>query len=217
MAKITAIEPQKRDPDRVDIHIDGEHAFSAARILVAWLRVGQELSPQKIDSLLAADALERAYQQAAFYLSYRTRSEAEIRQFLRKHKVADNVIEQTLDRLRQNRLADDHQFARLWVENRAAFRPRGRRLLAWELQQKGLSSEAATSALSDLDEVGLAYQAGIKKARQLRASQWIDFRSKLSGFWARRGFPYPVIDAVISRLWHEMHTGQPISDDEVSS
>jgi regulatory protein len=217
MAKITAIEPQKRDPNRVDIRIDGKHAFSAARILVAWLTVGQELSPQKIDSLLAADAVERAYQRAVFYLSYRTRSEAEIRQFLRKHKVADDIIQQTLDRLRQNRLADDHQFARLWVENRAAFRPRGRRLLAWELQQKGLSDEAATSALSDLDEVGLAYQAGIKKAHQLRASQWIDFRSRLSGFLARRGFPYSVIDAVISRLWDEMHTGLPISDDEVSS
>ncbi len=217
MAKITAIESQKRDPNRVDIHVDGKQAFSVARILVAWLRVGQELSPQKINSLQAADALERAYQQAVFYLSYRTRSEAEIRQFLRKHKVEADVIEQTLDRLRQSRLADDHQFARLWVENRAAFRPRGRRLLAWELRQKGLSGEAAASALSGVDEAGLAYQAGLKKARQLSASHWIDFRSKLSGFLARRGFPYSVIDAVISRLWNETHTGQPISDDEVSS
>lgn len=217
MAKITALEFQKQDPNRVDIDLDGQHAFSVARILAAWLKIGQELSPQKITSLQAADALERAHQQALFYLSYRTRSEAEIRQYLRKHKVAANVIEQTLDRLHQSRLADDHQFARMWVENRATFRPRGRRLLAWELRQKGLSGEAAASALSDLDEAGLAYQAGLKKARQLGASQWIDFRTKLSGFLARRGFPYSVITPVISRLWTETHAGQPISDDEVSS
>ena len=48
MARITAIEPQKRDPDRVNIHLEGEYAFSLARIVAAWLQVGQDLSEEKI-------------------------------------------------------------------------------------------------------------------------------------------------------------------------
>jgi regulatory protein len=214
MAKITAIEPQKRNPDRVSIHLDGEYAFSLERIVGAWLKVGQELSEEKIASLKTGDARERAYQQAMLFLSYRARSEAEIRQNLRKHDIPEDVVEQTLERLRENRLADDHQFARAWVENRSTFRPRGRHALTMELRRKGLSDEAAQSALAGLDEEALAYEAGLKQARRLHALEWNDFRRKLSEFLARRGFPYSVIAPIVSRIWNETHTEQHTIDDE---
>src|SRR5512133_2594896 len=132
MRKITAIVVQKKTSNRVNIHLDGEFAFGLARIVAAWLRVGQELSEEKIEQLQAEDARERAVQQAMLFLSYRVRSESEIRQNLRKHEIPDAVIEQTLERLRQDGLANDQHFARTWVENRSAFRPRSRRLMAME-------------------------------------------------------------------------------------
>lgn len=214
MPKITALQPQKRDPQRVNIHLDGEYAFGLARIVAAWLKVGQELSEEKIASLQAEDARERAYQQALLFLSYRVRSESEIRQNLRKHEIPEDVIEQTFERLRENRLADDDKFARAWVENRNTFRPRSRRALSVELRQKGLSDEAAQSALAGLDEEALAYEAGLKKARRLEVLEWNEFRKKLSEFLARRGFPYSVIEPVVSRIWNETHTEQNIIDNE---
>ena len=197
MAKITAIEPQKRDPDRVNIHLDGNYAFGLTRITAAWLKIGQELSDDKIASLQAEDGRERAYQQAMLFLSYRARSKSEIRQNLSKHEFPQDVIEQTLERLRENQLADDNQFARAWVENRNTFRPRSRRALQMELRQKGLSDEASQSALEGLDEEALAYEAGLKKARRLQSEEWSEFRKKLSEHLARRGFPYSVIASVV--------------------
>ena len=214
MAKITAIVSQKGDPNRVSIHLDGEYAFGLAQIVAAWLKVGQDLSEERIASLQAEDASERAYQQAMLFLSYRTRSEAEIRQNLRKHDLPEEVIEQTLGRLREAHLVDDGQFARSWVENRNTFRPRSRRALAVELRQKGLSDEVAQSALAAVDDEVLAYEAGLKKIRRLEALEWNEFRRKLSEFLARRGFPYSVITPVVSRLWNEGHTEQHISEDE---
>jgi regulatory protein len=208
MAKITAIESQKRDPNRVNIHLDGNYAFGLTRITAAWLKVGQELSDDKIASLQAEDDRERAYQQAMLFLSYRARSESEIRQNLSKHEIPQDVIEQTLERLRENQLADDKQFARAWVDNRNTFRPRSRRALQMELRQKGLSDESAQSALEGLDEEALAYEAGLKKARRLQSEEWSEFRKKLSEHLARRGFPYSVIASVVSRIWKEMHTEQ---------
>jgi regulatory protein len=214
MAKITAIESQKRDPDRVSIYLDGEYAFGLERLVAAWLTVGQELGEDKIAALKTADASERSYQQALLFLSFRARSEAEIRQNLRKHDVPEDVIEQTLERLRENRLADDSQFARAWVENRNSFRPRGRRALAAELRQKGLTDEIASSALAGLNEEALAYEAGMKKARRFEATEWQEFRRKLSDFLARRGFPYSVIAPVVSQIWNETHPEPHIIDDE---
>jgi regulatory protein len=112
MKKITALVVQKRNPNRVNVHLDGEFAFGLARIVAAWLRVGQELPDEKIEQLQAEDARERAFQQAMLFLSYRARSESEIRQNLRKHEIPELVIEQTLERLRQDGLANDNQFAR---------------------------------------------------------------------------------------------------------
>lgn len=214
MAKITAIVTQKGDPNRVNIHLDGEYAFGLAQIVAAWLKVGQDLTEDKIASLQADDARERAYQQALLYLSYRTRSESEIRQNLRKHELPEDVIEHTLSRLREARLADDEKFASAWVENRNTFRPRSRRALAVELRQKGLSDEAAQSALSAVDDEVLAYEAGLKKVNRFRDLEWVEFRRKLSEFLARRGFPYSVVAPVVSRLWNETHAEQNISDDE---
>ena len=59
MKKITALQVQKRNPNRVNIHLDGEFAFGVARIVAAWLRIGQELSEEKIGQLQAEDGRER--------------------------------------------------------------------------------------------------------------------------------------------------------------
>ena len=187
----------------MNVHLDGEFAFGLARIVAAWLRVGQELSDEKIEQLQAEDARERAFQQAMLFLSYRARSESEIRQNLRKHEIPGPVIEQTLERLRQDGLANDHQFGRAWVENRSVFRPRSRRLMAMELRQKGLNDEAVSSAVADVDDEALAYEAAQKKVARYKDLEWNEFRKKLSDFLARRGFSYSVIAPVVTRMWNE--------------
>ena len=205
MKKITALEIQKRNPNRVNVYLDGEFAFGLARIVAAWLRVNSELDDDKIGQLQAEDARERAIQQALLFLSYRARSESEIRQNLRKHEIPEAVIEHTLERLRQDGLANDNQFAQAWVENRGAFRPRSRRMMAMELRQKGLADEAVSSAIESVDDDALAYQAAQKRADRLKSLEWIEFRKKLSEFLARRGFSYSVIAPVVTRIWKETH------------
>lgn len=197
----------------MSIYLDGQFAFDVAAIIAAWLKPGEDLDEARIASLQADDAHERALQQALDYLSYRSRSESEIRQHLRKHRVEDEVVEHTLERLRTGRLADDAQFARTWVENRTTFRPRSRRALSWELWQKGVPPEAAEAVLAALDEDALAYAAGLKKASRWADLDWNSFRTKLSGFLARRGFAYPVVSGAVLRLWTETHPGQPTTDN----
>ena len=214
MKKITALMAQKRNPNRVNIYLDGEYAFSLARIVVAWLKVGQELDEEKIKRLQAEDARERAIQQALLFLSYRSRSESEIRQNLRKHDIPEEVIEQTLQRLRQDGLANDNQFAQAWVENRSTFRPRSRRMMAMELRQKGLAAEAVSSALKEVDDEALAYEAAQKKVSRLKDLEWMDFRKKLSEFLARRGFSYSVISPTVTRIWNEIHTDEYHYEEE---
>ncbi len=214
MKKITALVVQKRNPNRVNVHLDGEYAFGLARIVAVWLRVGQELDEKKLKQLQVEDARERAVQQALLFLSYRARSESEIRQNLIKHEIPEEVIEETLARLRQDGLANDGQFAQAWVENRSTFRPRSRRMLAMELRQKGLDDEAVSSALEDIDDEPLAYEAAKKRAPRFKALEWTDFRKKLSEFLTRRGFSYSVIAPVVTRIWNEVRKDEKPYEEE---
>jgi regulatory protein len=214
MKKITALVVQKKNPNRVNVHLDGEFAFGLSRIVAAWLRVGQQISEEKIEQLITEDSREWAFQQAMLFLSYRARSEAEIRKNLRKHEIPETVIDQTIERLRQNGLANDDQFAQAWVENRNTFRPRSRRMMAMELKQKGLADEAIQSAIENVDDEASAYEAARKRAARLKGLEWNDFRRKLSEFLARRGYSYSVIAPVVSRIWNETNADEHHFEEE---
>lgn len=203
--KITAIEPQQRNPQRVNVHLDGEFAFGLARLLAAWLRVGQELDEEKIARLKADDERETAYQKALHFLSYRPRSAAEVRQNLTKRGLAETLVEETLERLQRAGLVDDAAFARAWVENRNEFRPRSKAALRMELRHKGLDDEAIQSVLEEqVDEEALACRAARAYAPRLAGLEWPQFRQKLGGHLARRGFSYSILAPVVSEAWKEI-------------
>jgi regulatory protein len=207
MKKITAIETQRKNPQRVNIYLDGEFAFGLARIVAAWLTLGQELSDEKIASLKADDEREAAYQKALHFISYRPRSSAEVRQNLTKRGISEALVGETLNRLEANGLVNDQTFARAWVENRNEFRPRSKSALRMELRRKGLSDEIIQSVLDEnVDEEALAFEAARKYARRLAGLEWPEFRQKLAGFLARRGFSYTILAPVVSEVWKEIQT-----------
>jgi len=210
--KITALSVQKRNNQRVNVYLDDEFAFGLASIVAAWLRVGQELNPEKIAQLQAEDEREVAYQKALNFLGYRERSEVEVREYLEKGEFPEAIISQIVARLRTAGLLDDRRFAEHWVENRAEFRPRGLRALNFELKRKGLSQETIDAALQTLDEGDLAYKAAIKQSRKLSELEWVDFRKKMYAHLARRGFSYEVISPVVQRAWQEQHNKFPDDD-----
>ncbi len=207
MRKITAIEPQRKNPQRVNIYLDGDFAFGLARITAGWLMVGQELDEGKIAKMQAEDADETAYQKALHFLSYRPRSSAEVRQNLKKRGVTETLVEQTVNRLQRAGLVNDQEFARAWVENRNTFQPRSRSALRMELRRKGLSDEIVQPVLDEqVDEEALAFAAARKYSRRLAGLEWLEFRQKLSGFLARRGFSYTTLSPVVSEVWKEIRT-----------
>ncbi|HEY3312732.1 MAG TPA: RecX family transcriptional regulator [Anaerolineales bacterium] len=208
MRKISAIEPQKKNPNRVNIYLDDQFAFGLSRIVAAWLSAGQMLSEDKITSLQMEDARELAMQKALHFLGYRARSVQEVRANLEKHEIPPAVIEHTLQRLKENNLLNDKEFARTWVENRNTFRPRSQRVISMELRRKGLDDEIVQDALSgNVNEDVLAMDAARRYLRKVQGLAWPEFRQKLVGFLGRRGFAYEVCAPVVRSLWNEIHPG----------
>jgi regulatory protein len=202
--KITALRFQKRNKNRVNVYIDGQFAFGLAAIEAAHLQVGQTLSADDIARLQRQDEVEKAYERALNFLSYRPRSEAEVRRNLRKKKVNDEVIDKAVDRLTRAGLLNDREFARYWVENRLQFNPRGARALRHELRRKGVSTSIIDDALADLDETDAARKVAEAGARRLANLEAREFRRKLGAYMARRGFSYAVIKPLVEETLETM-------------
>jgi len=204
--EITALRLQKKNRRRVSVYLDGEYAFGLQAAIAAPLRVGQILSPDEIGQLRKRDSAEVAYHQVLNFLSYRSRSCAEIEGYLKRRKVAPEIIPLVVDRLTEAGLLDDKDFARYWVENREAFRPRGKRLLRSELRGKGVANAIIDQAIEGIDESEGAYRVARARARRLSQLDYQTFRRRLSGFLQRRGFDYGTVKETVTRVWQELQT-----------
>jgi regulatory protein len=212
---ITALKVQKRNPRRVNVFLDGRYAFGLAAIEAARLRRGQILSDEDIEKLKERDSFEKAHDRALHFLSYRPRSEAEVRRYLQGKAVSPAIEEEVIERLIRAKLLDDLAFARYWVENRKSFNPRGMRMLRYELRQKGLDDETIAQALTDLDEEEDAYRVALRRGRRLAHLDQVSFRRKLSAHLLRRGFPYDVVNPTVERAWQELGAeGDHIDSEE---
>lgn len=197
---ITALRFQQRNRDRVNVYLDGAFAFGLPAVVAARLRVGQSLNEEEIQGLQGSDTVERAYERALNFLSYRPRSEAEVRSALRRKGFAEEAIESVVGRLTRAGLLNDAEFARYWVENRAQFRPRGVRALRYELRGKGIADAVISEELDRVDEERSARGSAESAARRFAHLPAPEFRRKLGAYLARRGFSFTVIQPLVEEL-----------------
>lgn len=209
---ITAIEPQNRRRDRVNVFVDDAFALSLSAIVAerAGLSVGSLLDDQDLKRLAGEDTYQRALDSALNFLSYRPRSEREVRQNLVKKRTDPDVVERVIARLAELRLLDDKAFAQFWQENRQRCSPRGPRAIKVELLRKGVQSEIIEEVLAGgVDQEQDAYCAAQKRLRSLQNLDYQTFRQRLGGHLLRRGFGYEVVATTVRRIWREMHGEQP--------
>ena len=145
------------------------------------------------------DCLDAAYS----YLSYRPRSEGEIRQWLRKRGSTNEMTEATIAKLREQSLTDDLAFAQFWKDNRLSLRPKSRRSIQKELRDKRVAPEIIEQVTNDIDDDETAYKLASSRLPSLAHLDYPDFHRRLSNYLAYRGFSYQVIRDTVARLWRE--------------
>ncbi len=201
---ITGIEQQKKNPYRVNIYLDDQFAFGLYKAVACYLKVGDMLDEKDIQALEEKDTTENAYQKALKLLSYRPRTEYEMRTRLEGYGFLQSTVDAVMAMLFEKGYLNDQQFAEEWIENRTTFRPRGKRLLRLELVKKHVGEEDIQSALAALpEEERLIRETARKYSARLKDLNEDGFKKRLYGFLVRRGFLYEDIKPVLTELWEE--------------
>jgi regulatory protein len=152
------------------------------------------------------NSLQDCRNAAYHYLSYRPRSEAEIRQWLHRRGFDNEVAEKAITKLREQNLSDDAAFAQFWTDSRLSFRPRSKRLIKKELRDKKVAAEIIEQVTKDIDDGEIAYKLGSSRMPSFAHLDYPDFYRRLSSYLAYRGFDYEVIRDTVVCLWREKET-----------
>lgn len=204
---VTLIEPQQHATNRYSIFIDGAFAFGVSRdhLLESGLAKGEALDRERIDAILARDAVDRAVATAMRALDQRPQTRRELRTRLLRKQFTSETTEAALDKLQGFGYLNDERFAEVWIENRLAHRPRGKRMLEQELRQKGIDRQIVedTVAGMDIDDRQAALEVARKRLGSVQSLSPDERRKKLTGILARRGFDFGVIRATLQTVLDE--------------
>ena len=211
--RITALEPQANNPERINLYVDGRFLLSvnAAIVFQLELQLEQELLPDQLERLRREEAEQRAVDRALNYLSFRPRSREEVRRYLRRKETPPEIIDAALARLDRLDFVNDHSFAEFWIGTREQFSPRGARALKNELRMKGVDREVVNELVDAEQDEERALRAGRKKAMSLVNVPGMDyatFRNRLGSFLQRRGFGYEVTTRTVRALWKELGSAE---------
>lgn len=211
--KITDISVQTRNPNRVNVSVDGKYRFSLdlSQVVDFGIKRDQEIDEERLAELEDESEFGKLYIRALEYALMRPHSAREIRDYLYKKTrttkykarktgeikeregVSPALTERVFERLKQNGHIDDEKFATFWVENRNQTKGASVRKLKSELYSKGISNEIIEGAMarserSDQDE--LAKMIAKKRARY-------NDDQKLMQYLARQGFSFEDIKAAL--------------------
>jgi regulatory protein len=194
---ITKIEPQKKNPKRRSVFIDGKFAFGLDEEVVSKLRLekGESLTQKRISEISSGKSENEAKEAALRFLSFRRRTQKEIKDKLRKKGFDDKVIRSTIEKLKSYDLVNDYEFATAWIKERLAYKPRGKRLLRQELWKKGIQKDVIDRAIEELcqDESQSALEVLRKAERRYRNLEPKVARRRMMGLLTRRGFSYETV------------------------
>lgn len=208
---ITRLEPQRRNPELVNLYLDGElhGAVALTAVDAERLHSGDTITQEQLDRLLAADERWKARHAALSLLSVRARARGELRDRLNRKGFGDAAVEHALAEVDRLGFVDDAAFAESWVRDRLTLRPRGARALVHELGRRHVATDVARAAVARVME---AQSISDDELCNSAARRWLqthparagedDARRerRLAGFLARRGYRPGAIRSAVDAL-----------------
>lgn len=204
---VTKMTPGVRDPNRVNIFLDGHFAFSldVTQVVEAGIKIGYHVTTKRLEELRQMSEFGKLYQRTLEWVLTRPHSVRETRDYLRRRQIKrrqlnrqrareekrplaeieDDVMQLVIARLIEKKYLNDQKFAEFYVENRYVRRGISHKRLRMELQKKGVSSDLISAAMAKVqrDEGEEIFKVIAKKRKKYN-----DFQ--LVGYLVRQGFNF---------------------------
>lgn len=149
-----------------------------------------------------SEAFDLYYTKALKFLSYRPRSEKEVRDNLLRKKADPDIIDGVIELLTKQKFLNDTEFAAWWVRQRIDFKPRSYSFIKRELIQKGIAKEIIENVIQKKDEEKVDDLQMAKTLVKKRIGKYKNVEKnivyqKLGHYLAQKGFNWDTIRRAI--------------------
>ncbi len=205
--QITDLTPQKNNPKRFNLFLDGKFALGldVQTVVEQKLKIGKILTDDEWNKLKEKIEELTIFDQALNFLSYRPRSEKEVRDHFKKKKIVGDHVDRAIVKLKRLNFLDDEKFSLWWIEQRNNFRPKGKRALEIELLQKGVEREIVKRVLEEKNNTQAEKDTCLVLGRKWLTKKQVNLnipkeKEKLFRYLASRGFDFDEVAETIDTL-----------------
>ena len=205
MGKITSIEMQKKNQNRVNIYVDNEYAFAcdAELIYKHGIKKDSIIDVQEISEIVKDDEFIKCKNSALRTVEKAYKTEKELIDKLKERGFEEDTIYKTLTFLKEYNLINDEKYAEMYIKDR--LRTQGRNKIKYALIRKGIDDDILSEKLADIDsqdEDDTAFKLAEKRFNILKKKESDKYKlsQKLFRFLLTKGYDYDCCNKVVRRL-----------------
>ena len=204
LSKITKIEIQKNNKNRVNLFID-EAFFMGCYVDLVYrfnLEQGMEIDTDKLKKLIEEQEYEACKQKALDLITRAEKSEKAMRNKLLE-RYSQVAVDRVIDFLKNYSILDDERYARNIVQNNQLYKRNGRNKIKQTLYLKGIERTEIEKSIEYIDEdkeLENAIYLAEKKIRKIKEKDERIIKNKLYQHLSYKGFGYNIIKKAISSV-----------------
>ncbi len=201
--KITKIEPQKKNKNRMSVFIDGAFSFGIDAFSLYALKLAEndELTNARLAEIKNTVLFENAKTYAGNLISRRSYTERAMRQKLLDHIGDAETVEKTIVFLKEYAMIDDEDYARRYATDCVNLKKLGSRKIKYKLMEKGISASLAEQTIAELGyKETEAETLSVLMEKKLGGNFDIKNIMKAKRYFAYRGYSFEDIDTVLQKL-----------------
>lgn len=205
MGKITSIEVQKRNANRVNVYVDEVFTFACDAELIYKQGIQKDavIDVESIKEIVKEDEFIKCKNSALRTVEKTYKTEKELKDKLLGRGFEEDTIRKAIDFLKEYNLLNDEKYAEMYIKDR--LRTQGRNKIKYALIRKGISEEILLDKLSNVDEEDendTAFKLAEKKYNILKKKESDKYKlsQKLFRFLLSKGYDYNCCNSVVRRL-----------------
>ena len=204
--RITKIEEQKKNKNRMSVFLDGKFAFGIDNFSLFKLKLKEndEISKDELSYILETVVFEDAKNYALKLLSSRSYTEKNIFTKILARTENETVTQNVIEFLKEYNYINDEDYAIRYASDCLNIKKYGKKKIKFKLMEKGISAQIAENAVLSLEDKeketeNLVYLA----EKKLKGDFDIKNVMKTKRYLASRGYSFDDIDTAIRKLLNE--------------
>lgn len=201
--RITDVEKNKKNPDMLEVFIDGTFAFSILEedYLALSLYDRENITIEEIDEIKTQINTKKAKAYALRYLTGKLRSENEIRQKLKQYGFDGETRDIVIEHLKGLGYINDRLYVQKFLYDRNKLKPKAKKMLKYELLKKQIDEDIIDEILCEwkLDDATTAENLVNRKFGKYDLNDE-KIKKRVFYFLKNRGYSYEIFKHVIEKL-----------------